>query len=100
MTKVRKIDVLSAAKIEAIMMGIFGLLIGLFFALFSTLVGSTNNSTMLGTGLGFLGIIILPIFYAIFGFIAGAIGAFIYNLASGWVGGIEVEFAQEEKTGI
>jgi hypothetical protein len=38
-------------------------------------------------GLGVL--IILPFVYSIFGFIFTAIGAWIYNIAASWVGGIE-----------
>jgi len=40
---------------------------------------------------GAAAIIILPIMYGIFGFIGGAIGAWIYNLVAGWIGGIEIE---------
>ena len=37
--------------------------------------------------LGFL--IIFPFLYLIFGFIFTAIGAWVYNIAANWVGGIE-----------
>jgi hypothetical protein len=40
-------------------------------------------------GIGAL--IFLPIMYGIFGFIAGVIGAFLYNVIAGVVGGIEIE---------
>jgi hypothetical protein len=33
----------------------------------------------------------LPIFYSVCAFIGGAIGAFIYNLLAGMVGGVEIE---------
>jgi len=33
----------------------------------------------------------LPIFYAVMGFVGGAIGALVYNIFSGMVGGIEIE---------
>ena len=32
-----------------------------------------------------------PIMYGLMGFVMGAIGALIYNLIAGWVGGIEME---------
>jgi len=38
-------------------------------------------------------IIIFPILYGILGGIGGAIGAAIYNLAAGWVGGLEVDIS-------
>jgi hypothetical protein len=40
---------------------------------------------------GFLVMIGLPIFYGAMGFIGGAIGALLYNLFAGMVGGIEIE---------
>jgi len=46
-----------------------------------------------GFGLGLGAIIIFPICYGIVGGIGGAIGAAIYNLAAGWVGGLEVDIS-------
>jgi hypothetical protein len=39
-------------------------------------------------------VILCPIVYGLIGGIGAAIGAFIYNLASGWVGGLEVDITQ------
>ncbi len=36
--------------------------------------------------------ILVPLFYGVFGFIVTALGCVIYNLVSGWTGGIELEF--------
>jgi hypothetical protein len=33
----------------------------------------------------------MPVLYGIFAIITGAIGAALYNLVAGWVGGIQVE---------
>ncbi len=35
--------------------------------------------------------IFLPLFYDVLGFIAGAIGALLYNLFARWAGGFELE---------
>jgi hypothetical protein len=35
--------------------------------------------------------IAIPIIYGIIGFIGGAIGALLYNLFAGMVGGVEIE---------
>jgi hypothetical protein len=35
--------------------------------------------------------VILPIIYAAMGFVFGALGALLYNLFAGFVGGIEIE---------
>ena len=40
---------------------------------------------------GIIMMIAIPIFYGIMGFIGGAIGAVIYNIAAGIVGGIKLE---------
>jgi len=40
-----------------------------------------------GPGLGIL--VLFPFLYLIFGFIFTAVAAWVYNLAAGWVGGIE-----------
>ena len=44
-----------------------------------------------GHGVGMFAIILCPIIYGIIGGIGAVIAAAIYNLASGWVGGIEVD---------
>jgi hypothetical protein len=35
--------------------------------------------------------IIMPVFYAVFGFIAGALWAWVYNLAAQSIGGLELQ---------
>jgi hypothetical protein len=42
-------------------------------------------------GLGVASIIIVPIMMAIMGFIMGAIGAFLYNVAAKYVGGVQLD---------
>lgn len=46
--------------------------------------------------IGFL--ILFPILYLVLGFIFTAIGAWVYNLAAGWVGGIEYTAVEVEAT--
>jgi ABC-type antimicrobial peptide transport system permease subunit len=84
--KLKRIGVLSLAKLQAILLAFMGLIIGIPYAIIGTF--------FLGEGLFTFGIfvIIFPILYAIFGFIGGAIMAFLYNLVAGWVGGIEMDF--------
>lgn len=45
-----------------------------------------------GTALAFFAIIGMPLMSAAVGFIAGAIGAVLYNQFAGWFGGIESGF--------
>jgi hypothetical protein len=98
--RIRKLGILSVAKLEAIMLFVIMLLISVPYGLVVMIFGAA----MLGQGgeaeqaiggssiLFGLGIMIgLPIMYAIIGFIGGAIGALIYNIFAGIVGGIEIE---------
>jgi hypothetical protein len=40
-------------------------------------------------GLG--AIVVLPIFYGVLGFLMAVIAAWLYNLAAGFTGGVEIE---------
>jgi F0F1-type ATP synthase membrane subunit a len=95
---IRRIGVLSAAKIGGILGAALGLLAGLMFSAISGLGGLAAAVQQGGEpgagwllGLGAAAIIVMPILYGMFGFIGGAIQAFIYNLAARFVGGLEVE---------
>ena len=44
------------------------------------------------TGIGVVGVIILPVFYTIIGFITGAVVALIYNAVAKFTGGLELTF--------
>jgi hypothetical protein len=97
---IKRISPMSAAKMQGAVCALMGLLFGAMFSLISMTIGSMasglggNNSGgagMFGMMMGVGAIIFVPIFYGIFGFIAGAIGAAIYNLVAGWMGGLEIE---------
>ena len=97
MHRVRRFDVLSVAKISGLCYGAMGLVLVPFFLLFGMIAGQAAKQSggavpsgfgaMFGVGMA----VMAPIFYGVMGFIMGALGAFIYNLISQWVGGIEVE---------
>lgn len=99
--RIKKFGILSVAKIYALMMFVIALLIsipyGLFIIVFSLMgasVGSGNEALALGGGGVVVGIVVMfavPIFYAIIGFIGGIIGALVYNIFAGIVGGVEIE---------
>lgn len=99
--RINKLGVLSVAKMYAVMMLIISLLIsipyGLFIIIFS-LSGASGIGGQGGLALGGGGIVVglvvmigLPILYGLIGFVFGALGALIYNVLSGFVGGIEIE---------
>jgi hypothetical protein len=101
MVELRRVGVLSMAKLEAVMMGAFGLLFGLvtsFFSFVGSMFASPDMSGLLGISFGLAAILVFPILYAIFGFVAGAIGALVYNLLAGVVGGIHLELVERSGT--
>jgi hypothetical protein len=90
---VRRVGPLSVAKISGVLYAIFGLIGGAFISLFSV-VGSAfapDNAGLPGMLFGIGAIILLPIVYGLLGFIFSLIGAALYNLIAGWVGGIELD---------
>lgn len=98
--QIKKLGVLSVAKIEAAILLVMSLLIsipyGLFiigFSLMGASMGGRGGLALGGGGIvaGLLVMVGVPIFYAVIGFVAGAISALLYNLFAGMVGGIEIE---------
>ncbi len=99
---IRRFSVFSVAKMQALLMFvmglIFGVLYGLFFMIFgaamSALAPTGEGQAMGGVSSIVIGLMIMigfPITYGLIGFIGGAIGALIYNIAAGIVGGIKFE---------
>jgi hypothetical protein len=95
---VKRIGVGSLAKILAALYAAAGLIIGAIIALVSlvtagaTLAGSDQAMPRaFGALFGVGAVIFLPLLYGCIGAIAGAIGALVYNLVAGMVGGVELE---------
>ena len=72
-------------------LGVLYLLFGLIFVPIFLLIEMLAPEGTAGFGTVFA--IMMPIMYGCFGVIGGAIGAALYNLVAGWVGGIEVEIS-------
>ena len=93
----KRIGVLSMAKIAGILYAAIGLIVGLGIAVVSSVAGMAGahlNPDMPGWAgplFGVGAIVLLLSLYGILGFIGGAIGAAVYNLFSGIVGGLELE---------
>jgi hypothetical protein len=94
MVVLKRIGILSLAKLEAILMAIFGLIMGLFYAIFSSLLNSAEFTTETVIDFGWWGVLIFPIFYGIMGFVTGIVGALFYNLVAKWVGGVKLELTK------
>ena len=101
MATVKRIGPGSAFKIGLVTYAILGLVVGLFVAFISGVVGSLGGALsqaapgarVLGFGTGLGAIIFFPICYGLVGGIFAALGAVIYNLVAGWIGGLEVDIS-------
>lgn len=95
MARLKRIGVLFSAILTGIMMTFVGLLAGILYAFggfFLELVTGTLNS---GTALAFGALIGMPVIFGLFGLMAGAVGAVLYNLTATRFGGVEADFELE-----
>ena len=96
---IKRFGVLSAAKLYAVVMAAIGLIIGIPLGLIMMVIGAAVMSMGrdgaagggVGIGMGLFYMIGLPIMYGVMGFIFGALGALVYNMAAGFLGGLEME---------
>lgn len=102
MKTLKKIDVLSFARFQTILMALIGVLAGVMVAFFGFIFqffaghwieegSSLGHPGMFGLGLGLAALVILPLVYAVIGFFVGVIGAALFNLVSKISGGIKVQ---------
>lgn len=92
---IRRIGPLSLAKLMGVLYALMGLIIGAIISVVS-LVGGALMAGQEGSGFGGMlfgaaAVVVLPIFYGILGFVVTLIGAALYNLVAGWVGGVELD---------
>lgn len=101
----RRVGVLSCGKVLGALYALLGLIIGGIYALLALLFAVIGVSTAQETGDALAGgvfgvlfgvgaIILFPILYGVLGFVGGVIAAFLYNLISRFVGGIELDLEQ------
>jgi hypothetical protein len=98
---IRRIEPLSCAKIAAALYAVLGVVFGAILSLVSLAGGFASaafaDDPSRGTGffpfagLGVLAIVIFPILYGTMGFVFALIGAWLYNLAAGVMGGIKID---------
>ncbi len=100
MVEIKKINALSLAKVLAFISIFFGLILGMLGGFLSFIYGSIIGSIAFGSYssamFGILGFILVPIILGTIGFIFGLIIAWLYNIFSWLVGGIKIEFSEED----
>ncbi len=92
MSVLKRVSPASAFKVGLVAYGIAGFVLGVFCSLVA--VGAfpiARQAHLPFAKVGVFAFILCPIIYGIIGGIGAVIGAGVYNLAAGWVGGLEVD---------
>ena len=97
MAILKRIAPASAFKVGLVTYGILGLVLGsLCTAIaFAGVQFAPHAHLPVAGRVGIFAVILCPLIYGLIGGIGAVIGAAIYNLASDWVGGLEVDIAQQ-----
>jgi len=98
MYEIKKVNILSVAKIGAclgLIISLIPVLVGLFTFLGGLFFSSSNQD--FSFNLPFFLLFILPVIFAIAGFIKGLIFGFIYNLIAPHIGGVEMEIVLKKE---
>ena len=97
MTILRHVTPGSAFRIGLVVYGLVGLILGAICSVIATMAGQFAWHAQLPFAgrVGMFAIILCPIIYGLIGGIGAAIAAFLYNLASRWIGGLEVDLGQQ-----
>lgn len=96
--EITHLDVMSVAMVYGALLAAVGLVLGLLFLVFGSMMapflrdsddaGMQAMGGMMGGGL--LTVVLFPIMYGILGFVMGAFMAFLYNTVAPRVGGIKL----------
>ena len=93
MYTIRRFSVIKTATVVAVMYVVIIAIFIIPFAILAVAFGRGDSSAAGGVGVLVFGLI-AALIYGVFGWIFTAIACAVYNLAAGWVGGIEVQVDQ------
>lgn len=95
--RINSVDAMTVGKLMGVLYAIIGLVAGLFMAAMA-MVGAVaggnaagGNAAIGGIIAAILMLVLMPLIYGAIGFVAGALGALIYNVGAGFIGGIVIE---------
>lgn len=91
---IRRVAPLSCAKVAGVLYAILGIVFGACVSLFASMGGMMGGHPGRAAAAGVFGlgaVIFLPILYGIGGFLLALIGAWLYNIVAGLIGGIELD---------
>lgn len=89
----------SLGRLLGVIYAVLGLVLGFFFSLITIFGASLSRQggaggPYLGMLFGGAAFVIFPILYGGLGLLGGALVGLIYNVASKWIGGLELELTQ------
>jgi hypothetical protein len=96
---IKRVGPLSCARIAGTLYAIIGLILGAIVSLISMAGGLASaaesiggfRGPAIGAFMGTASIVLFPIFYGLMGFLTTLLGAWLYNMLAGTVGGIQVD---------
>jgi hypothetical protein len=93
---IRRIGPLSCAKLAGVLYAGIGLIAGAIFSLVALVGGfaaaqESGNAAFAALFFGVGAIVFLPLFYGAMGFVMTLVAAWLYNVAAGFVGGVEIQ---------
>ncbi len=89
---IKRIEPWPLAKIVALIYVAIGLIVGLITTIWSIFFQATMMSSFpIPAAIGIASVIILPVVYGITGLLGSLIVAWLYNVISDWIGGIEIQ---------
>jgi len=88
---IKSVGAVSFAKIMGTLYVIVGVVLGGLLSLVA-MAGFGRSGSGLGVAIfGVAAVVVVPLVYGCLGFVATLIGAWLYNMAAGIVGGVELE---------
>jgi len=98
MVRIKRIGIKQTAKVIAVFYFVISIIFVLPISLITLLVGSSGNkaSGVFPQALGGVFLLLIPVFYAVIGFVMVALTAFIYNFIAKRFGGVEIELDSED----
>lgn len=104
MRKLHRLNIVSFAIFQAILIGLIGLLCGILYAFGGLIIdllvtfGVLSSEAMstpglsIGTVFAFGALIGMPLIFVVGGFLLGVLEAFLYNLFQRWFGSLNINF--------